>query len=227
MQYGQFCPIAKATEVLGERWTLLVVRELLAGAKRYTELKRALGRISPSVLSGRIKSLCEQGVVERVEGAPTPEYRLTAAGAELAPIVEGIGVWGQRWLRSRMTRDELDVELLMLHLARQLDTSAFPQKHAVLAFVFSDLHGALRRFWLLVDGEHTELCATPPGRTADLTVTATVRALTEAFLGDTTVRAAIASGDLVVQGEPKLTRSIGRWLKPSAFATVPRAQTPD
>jgi DNA-binding HxlR family transcriptional regulator len=226
MRYGQFCPLAKATEVLGERWTLLVVRELLAGATRYGELKRALGRVSPSVLSARLKALCDHGVIERVtpEAGGAPEYRLTSAGAELAPIVEGIGGWGQRWVRSRMTRDELDVELLMLHVTRQLDTQAFPLERGVVAFVFTDLHGPLRRFWLLIDAGHTELCATPLGRAVDATVTATVRTLAEAFNGDTSVRAAIDDERLVVEGAPKLVRSASRWLRQSPFAGTPSAR---
>ncbi len=226
-RYGQFCPVAKATEVLGERWTLLVVRELLAGATRYGELQRALGRVSPSVLSARMKALSEHGVVERVvSGAGgTPEYRLTAAGRELGPIVESIGTWGQRWVRSRMTRDELDVELLMLHVTRQLDTAAFPLAHGVAAFVFSDLRGPLRRFWILIDAGGTELCASPPGRSVDVTVTTTLRALAEAFSGDTTLGAALDQGRLGVEGAPKLVRSVTRWLKPSPFAGVPSARS--
>ena len=166
MKYGQFCPIAKASEVLGERWTLLVVRELMSGATRYRDLQRGLGRISPSVLSSRIKTLLEHGIVERVQSDSEHgwEYRLTRAGTELAPIIESIGGWGQRWVRSRMTRDELDVELLMLTVERNFDASAFPKDHAVIAFVFSDLQGPMRRWWLLLDDGHTELCSQPPGR---------------------------------------------------------------
>jgi DNA-binding HxlR family transcriptional regulator len=226
MHYGQFCPIAKASEVLCERWTLLVVRELLYGPARYTDLQRGLGRISPSVLSSRIKTLIDHGVVERVEAeaGPSAAYRLTRAGAELAPIVESIGVWGQRWVRSRMTRDELDVELLMLGVQRNFDASAFPQDHAVLAFVFSDLHGPLRRWWLLVDRDRTELCAEAPGRAEDVRLTCPLRTLTEVFTGDATLEAVLEARRLEIQGPRKLTRSARRWLRTPSLAAVPPAR---
>ncbi len=223
MKYGQFCPIAKASEILGERWMLLVIRELLSGATSYTELQRGLGRISPSVLSSRVKALVEHGIVERVEAESAPRYRLTRAGVELAPILESVGGWGSRWVRSRMTRDELDVELLMLHVQRGFDTSAFPQAHAVVSFVFSDLHGALRRWWLLLDDGKIELCAQHPGRTEDVTLTCTLRTLSEIFVGNTPLKAALNAERLQVEGPQKLVRHMHRWLVLSPFAQVPVA----
>jgi DNA-binding HxlR family transcriptional regulator len=214
MKYAQFCPVAKAAEILGERWMLLVLRELVSGATSYTELQRGLGRISPSVLSSRIKTLVEHGIIERV-GADAPRkrhYRLTASGLELAPVIEGIGQWGQRWVRSRMTRDELDVELLMLHVQRRFDGGAFPKAHGVVRFIFQDLHGATRRWWLLVDDGRTELCAEHPGRNEDVTLTCGVRTLAQVVVGETTLRAALGDGRLVVEGPSKLLRNVQHWL---------------
>jgi DNA-binding HxlR family transcriptional regulator len=224
MRYGQFCPLSKAAEVLGERWTLLVLRELLAGATRYGELQRGLGRISPSVLSARIKTLIEHGIVERtlVGGAQGWEYRLTVAGKELAPVIESVGIWGQRWARSRMTRDELDVELLMLQVQRNFDLSAFAKKHAVVGFVFSDQHGAQRRWWLLLDDGKTELCVQPPGRAEDVTLTCGLRTLAEVYIGDTTVEAAREAKRLDVRGPQRLIRSTHRWLRVPPIAATPR-----
>jgi DNA-binding HxlR family transcriptional regulator len=214
VKYGQFCPIAKASEVLGERWMLLVVRELVSGATRYRDLQRGLGRISPSVLSSRIKTLLEHGIVERVQSdSEHGEYRLTRAGIDLAPIIDSIGGWGQRWVRSRMTRDELDVELLMLTVQRNFDASAFPKDHAVIAFVFSDLHRPMRRWWLLIDEGHTELCSQPPGRTEDFTVTCRLRTLTEVYTGDTTIDAVVEARRLETKGPANLVRSMPRWLR--------------
>lgn len=224
MKYGQFCPIAKAAEVFGERWTLLVLRELFAGATRFGELSRGLGRISPSVLTARLKTLVEHGIVERVEpaaGGPV-EYHLTPAGKEILPIIESIGAWGQRWVRSRMTRDELDVELLMLHIERRFDASEFPAEHAVVAFVFDDLHGPMRRWWVLVDAEQTELCTEPPGRKEDVKVTSDVRTLAQVFMGDTALKDALRTGQIEVSGPRALVRALPRWLKPSDLAAVPR-----
>jgi len=225
VKYGQFCPLAKASEVLGERWMLLVVRELVAGATRYAELQRGLGRISPSVLSARIKTLIDHGIVERVEtdAARGFEYRLTQAGMELSPIIEGLGAWGQRWVRSRMTRDELDVELLMLSVQRNFDASAFALEHAVVAFVFNDLHGAERNWWVLLDGGSTELCSKHPGRAEDVQVSCKLRTLAQIYAGDTNVLAALAANLLEAEGPKKLTRSLHRWLRVSPLAAIPKA----
>lgn len=227
LKYGQFCPIAKAAEVLGERWTLLVLRELASGSTRYTELQRGLGRISPSVLSSRLKALTEHGIVLRVgsESAQGFEYRLTAAGAELAPVIQSIGVWGQRWVRSQMTRDELDVELLMLTVRRSFDASAFAKQHAVLAFVFTDLHGPTRRWWLLLDDGEVELCTQPPGRAEDVTLTCTLRTLAEVLTGDATLKDALSAGRLQARGPRRLTGDVRRWLRPSPLANVARAES--
>lgn len=222
MKYGQFCPIAKASEVLGERWTLLVVRELATGSTRYRDLQRGLGRISPSVLSARLKALVSHGIVEKVESdvAHGSEYRLTRMGEELGPIIESLAVWGQHWVRSRMDRAELDVELLMLRVQQNFDVAAFPQRHGVVAFVFSDLHGSLRRWWLLVDDRQLELCAEPPGRHEDVTLSCTRRTLARLFTGEGTLKAALAAGLLETRGSRKLTGSVQRWLHPGPLAAV-------
>ena len=224
MKYGQYCPIAKAAEVIGERWTLLVIRELLSGATSFSELQRGLGQISPSVLSARIKTLVDVGIIELLPaGAGQARgYRLTQAGAELAPTLESVGIWGRRWVRSRMSRDELDVELLMLHVQRAFDVNAFPVRDAVLAFVFQDLHGPARRWWLLIERGEAELCAgAPAGRSADLTLSCRLRTLAEVFNGDVPLTQALGSGQLAVDGPPKLTRGLPRWLRLSPFASTP------
>ena len=220
MKYAQFCPVAKASEVVGERWMLLVIRELVSGATSFGELQRGLGSISPSVLSTRLKALVEHGIIERVEAGSSKgrHYRLTQAGLELAPIIETIGNWGGRWVRSRMTRDELDVELLMLHIGRNFDAAAFPKQHAVVAFVFSDLHGPARRWWLLLNEGKAELCTDFPGRPEDVVLTSSLRTLAEFFNGDIGIQAALAEGRLEAKGPPQLVRNTHRWLRPSPLA---------
>lgn len=223
MKYAQFCPIAKASEVIGERWMLLVIRELISGATSFTELQRGLGHISPSVLSSRIRALTEHGIIEQkpANGDKGRHYRLTQSGKELAPIVEVVGQWGRRWVRSRMTRDELDVELLMLHVGRAFDTSAFPKEHGVVSFVFGDLHGATRRWWLIVDDEAAEMCAVSPGRPEDVTLTCRLRTLAEVFSGDLPLKAALTEGLIQTEGHPKFVRSMPRWLRLSPFVSTP------
>jgi DNA-binding HxlR family transcriptional regulator len=226
VRYAQFCPVAKASEVIGERWMLLVLRELVSGASSFTELQRGLGHISPSVLSSRIRTLTEHGIIERVQRGTgkAGHYRLTRAGSELGPIIHSIGSWGQRWVRSRMSRDELDVELLMLHIGRNLDARAFPKDHAVVSFVFSDLYGASRRWWLLLEGGDTELCNEYPGRIDDVTLTCTLRTMAEVFNGDISLRAALAEGRLEIAGPRKLASPVQRWLGLSPFASAALAR---
>jgi DNA-binding HxlR family transcriptional regulator len=201
---------------------LLVVRELVSGATRYRDLQRGLGRISPSVLSARLRTLIDRGIVEKLDTDRTrgSDYRLTQAGVELAPIIAGLAVWGQRWVRSRMTRDELDLELVMISVQRGFAAASFPKEHGVVAFRFSDVHGPEQRWWLLVDQGEAELCSQPPGRTEDVTLVCRVRTLAEVFTGATTVQAEVRAGRLEVRGPARLTRSVARWLRVSPMGAA-------
>lgn len=124
--YGQFCPIAKASEVLGERWTNLVIRELIAGSDSFNDLRRGLPLISPSLLSARLKSLERADVVKRTVSGKNVSYRLTESGEELKPIIMQLGVWGHRWARSDLSAQDLDPSLLMWDIHRNLDAGFFP-----------------------------------------------------------------------------------------------------
>lgn len=226
MKYGQWCPIAKAAKILGERWTLLVVRELVLGSTRYGQLQRGLGRISPGILSSRLKTLVDHGIAMRVTGEGAhAEYHLTAAGRELAPILEGIAVWGQRWTRDRMTDDELDVELLLLRVLRYFDPEAFPVRPGLVAIVFSDLHGESRRWWLLVDRSGVDVCTKTTGQPEVAKLTCTLRTLSEIYRGDRALSASIDAGHLRIEGVPKAVRSVGRWLRLPPIAAVADARS--
>ena len=138
-EYGQFCPVAKAGDIIGERWTVLILRELLLGTTRYNDFQRALSRISPTLLSKRLKMLEEKGLVirKRTSSAKSYEYHLTACGRELEPMIEHLAIWGMRWARGQMTDSELDVEFLMWDLQRRLQTARLPDGETVLCFVLS------------------------------------------------------------------------------------------
>ena len=168
--YGQFCPVAKACEVLAERWTLVIVRELVSGGRRFNDIRRGVPLISPSLLSKRLDELCEAGVIRRVKRDKSAEYELTAAGNELRPIVELMGVWGQKWARSSFGADELDVGLLMWDLRRTVDPEKFPPGRFVLQFVFSDGPPRKRSFWLINEAGNADLCLTDPGFDVDLEI---------------------------------------------------------
>ncbi|MCP5432135.1 MAG: transcriptional regulator [Alphaproteobacteria bacterium] len=223
MKYGQFCPIAKATEILGERWTILIIRELLMGARRFSEFQRGLGFISPALLASRLKFLEDQGLVakRRIQGQKGFEYFPTKAADELMPALMAIGEWGLCWARDNLLDEDFDVELLMAYLERSVDPDAIAGGHAVVRFEFTDLEQQ-RRWWLLVDGARVELCLKDPGQDVDVYITSSVRTMSEVWMGDRTYRDATRSGDLVLEGTPALTRSIATWLRPSVFADSPR-----
>lgn len=224
MRYGQFCPIAKATEILGERWTILIVREILMGGRRFNELQRGLGGISTALLTNRLKSLESQGMVvrRRASGQSAYEYHPTQACEALLPVLVSLGEWGLCWAKHTILDDDFDVEFLMFYLERSVDSAAIPGPNAVIRFLFKDLEEQ-RDWWLLISKESVELCLKDPGRDVDVYLTATVRTLTDVWMGDRTYREAIKSGDLDVQGDPVLTRNIRAWLKPSIFENAPRA----
>jgi DNA-binding HxlR family transcriptional regulator len=158
MRYGQFCPIAKATEILGEKWTVLILRELLMGGRRFGELQRGLGAISPALLTQRLRSLEAQGLLvrRRASGERQAEYFPTEACAALQPVIVGVGEWGLLWARSNLIDEELDIDLLLLYLERSIDPAQLPGRETVIQLSFTDLKGQ-RDFWLLASGGRVEL----------------------------------------------------------------------
>jgi DNA-binding HxlR family transcriptional regulator len=166
-QYGQFCPVAKSAEIICDPWSILIVRELLLGSSRFNALQRGLPRISPTVLNTRLKELEERGVIvkRRLNGQRGYAYYLTAAGRELAAVVEALAVWGMRWARDETGPDDLDVSFLMFDIQRRIDTTALPEGETVLGFQFTDVKSKnFRHWWLICKG--SEVCATKiPART--------------------------------------------------------------
>lgn len=222
--YGQFCPVSQALEVVGERWTLLIVRELLCDNYRFNELLNGLPLISRSLLSQRLKSLEEARLVERQEREKGGvEYRLTQAGRELEPVVVGLGNWARRWVEHRLSPDDLDPVLMMWDLRRRLDTQRLPREHTVIQFWFRDLAAKISRYWLCVEGPEVELCLTNPGFEVALTVETKLRTMVEVWLGDRDVNQALRTGAIELKGRPNLTRAFPSWLLLSSFAKVSRA----
>jgi DNA-binding HxlR family transcriptional regulator len=226
--YGQFCPVAKAAEILGERWTPLVLRELICGSTRFNELRRGVPLMSPSLLSKRLKTLERAGIIER---SPDPragsvEYRLTEAGVELRPIIEQLGVWGKRWTRSDLERRELDPGLLMWDIHRRLNTEKVPARRTVVGFEFTDVFDSMRRWWLVVDRGSVDLCLKDPGYPVDLQVTTDLHTLTAVWNGDTPLRGAVATQRILLEGPRELRRAFPSWLALSLFASVGRRPRP-
>ena len=212
LRYGQFCPIAKASEVLGEKWTVLIVRELLLGTRRFNDFQRALSLISPTVLAKRLKTLEEHGLLFRkaVPGGRATEYHLTPAGRELYPVIEELAVWGMRWARKHMDDSELDVELLMWDIQRRINRDALPGGQAVIRFNFAGLK-RYRDWWVVVDESGADLCTNDPGKDVDLHVVSDPRTLIEVWMGDTTLTHAKASGKLRLVGSALYSSSMKNW----------------
>lgn len=227
MRYGQFCPIAKATEILGEKWTILIVRELLLGARRFNEMQRGLGDISPALLSQRLRTLESHGLITRrkLPGTRLHEYLPTQACEALLPVVIGMGEWGLLWARNNLLDPELDLNLLLLYLERSVDPAQLPGRETVIHFKFADLKDQ-QDFWLLVSGERVELCLVDPGREVQVYFHCKVRTMHDVWMGECSYRAAIDCGALIIEGEPALTRNVSRWLKPSVLAQAPRVPWP-
>ncbi len=227
MRYGQFCPIAKATEILGEKWTVLIIREFLMGARRFNELQRGLGLISPALLTSRLKMLEEQGIIvkRKITGQKGYEYFPTEACEQLLPVLVAMGEWGLCWAKHNLIDEDFDVEFLMLYLERSVDPDKLVGDDAVIRFEFTDLEQQ-NLFWLLVHDQKVELCVKDPGREVDVFFKGTVRTMTDVWMGDRTYKEAIKSGDLYVHGPTALTRNISSWLKPSIFGDSPRTPQP-
>lgn len=221
--YGQFCPVALASEILTRRWTPLVVRELLCGSTRFNELRRGVPRMSPSLLSKRLDELQDAGIVVRhgVPGAKHDEYRLTRAGEELRPIVEALGVWGKRWVSGEFADEELDVELLMWDMHRRIEVAEAPAGRTVVRFSFTDQPRDHRDYWLVVTPERTvDLCWKDPGFPVDLVVRTDVRTMTGVWMGDFRFPEVLRRRGVELVGPTDLRRSFPGWLGLSLFAGV-------
>ena len=218
--YGQFCTVARGAEALCERWTPLVVRELLCGSKRFNELHRGVPRMSTGLLAQRLRHLEEIGVVHRTAVGKVWEYSLTEAGEELRPIIMALGHWGARWIGSRLRDDQLDAGLLMWDVRRFVRVETFPSRPVVIQFKFRDARSGEQAWWLVVEEGVADLCRDDPGRELTLVVDSSVRALTEVWAGDRTPREVLESRELRVDGAAQDAQNLWRWLGTSAFAST-------
>lgn len=220
--YRQFCPVAMAAEVLCTRWTVVLLRELVAGSTRFNELRRGVPRMSPALLSRRLKDLEAAGIVAREASRSESgafEYRLTASGRELEPIVEAFGIWGQRRIDADLSLQHLDVQLLMWDMRRNLNTTPMPQGRNVVQFVYPELPATQRSWWLIVDPkDDVDLCSVDPGFDVDLYVSVDLRTMTAIWMGLDTVRAAVAGKRMILTGDRRIASAMQTWLGLSPFA---------
>lgn len=220
--YRQFCPVAMAAEILCTRWTIVLLRELVAGSTRFNDLRRGIPRMSPALLSQRLKELESAGVVYRAPSSTEPgifEYRLTEAGRELTPVIDAFGIWGQRWVETEPSLQNLDVGLLMWDMRRNLNPEPMPRRRSVIQFLYPELSPALRSWWLLVAPDTgVDLCSVDPGFDVDLYVSTDLRTMTATWMGLDDVRTAQRAERLLLTGDRALADDMQSWLGLSVFA---------
>ena len=221
MNYGQFCPIARATELLGERWMLLILRELFLGSHRYSELQRGLSRISPSLLTKRLKELEQAGIVVRKseQGGKGRAYYLTPAGKELEPLIENLAVWGMRWARGQLRDEELDVEFLMWDIRRRLMIDKLPDGETVFCFIFSDIE-RYSNWWLILRDGSVDICTENPGLDVDLYLRSSLRTMVEVWEGDLALKTALKDERIHAQGNKHLAKTMPDWLGINPYSDV-------
>lgn len=222
--YGQYCPLAKAAELIGDRWSLLIVRELMNGATRFNEIERGLPRISRSLLSQRLRWLASAGLVERrdTSGQRGTGYRLSGAGEALGPVVMGLGEWGAAWAFGDPDPAELDPLLLLWWIRGGVDHDALPDRRVVVQFDFS---GANRsRYWLVLEPSDASVCLADPGFDSDLILHADLATLYKVYAGRMTLGEAEEAGLVRISGLPSLARAVPRWLPLSPLAGAVRAR---
>jgi DNA-binding HxlR family transcriptional regulator len=222
--YKQFCPVAMAAEVLCTRWTMVLLRELIAGSTRFNDLRRGVPKMSPTLLSQRLKELEAAGIVERralKSDKGIFEYHLTEAGRDLRPVMEAMGFWGQKWVEARQSLKNLDPSLLMWDMRRNLNPSPLPDRRTVIQFLYPELPLSKRFWWLVVepDGE-VDLCSVDPGFEVDLYVETDLSTMTSIWMGLTTV--AKQAHKVEMTGDRHLARTMQTWLGLSPFATEPK-----
>ena len=222
--YRQFCPVARASEIVTERWTPLVLRELMCGSTRFNELRRGLPHLSPSLLARRLRDLEIDGIVTRAAEGSSVEYRLTAAGEDLRPIIEALGHWGKRWVEREFTREEMDPALLVWDMHRRVIADELPAERVVTRIDFRGGRGRQPRFWLIFDRPSADVCFHDPGYEPELYVTAELRALIDFWMGARTFQSALADRSITLEGPRDLCRRFPSWFERSIFSEAPRTR---
>jgi len=224
--YGQFCPVAKAAEIFAERWTPLVLRELVCGSHHFNDLHRGVPLMSRSLLAQRLRRLEAAGIVQRrpSHGGSGFDYYLTPAGQEFQPVIEAMGRWGQRWSR-RFDASDLDPALLIWDMQRNLHRERLPPRRVVMQMEFRGVprrHHGRCRWWLILEPQTVDVCLKDPGFDVELFVQADLIALTKVWMGDLRLNETLRTGAVALDGQPQLVRQFPNWLGLSTFASVPR-----
>jgi DNA-binding HxlR family transcriptional regulator len=215
-----------AAEIVCTRWTALILRELLSGSRRFNDLRRGVPRMSPTLLSKRLKELAKAGIIESRlrESEQAVEYFLTPAGEDLRDVVMRLGSWGYRWIEPQLSLQKLDPNLLMWDMRRNIDPTPLPAHRCTIHFRFPELAATKRAYWLVVEGQDVDLCYFDPGFEINLYIQSSLKSMTSIWMGASTVREEIDHGHLEIDGDPQLAGSIQTWLALSPFARDARQQ---
>jgi len=220
--YAQFCPVAKAAEIIAQPWMPLVIRELLCGSTRFNDLHRGVPKMSRSLLVKRLEQLEQACLIKRCLVGPDkhPEYYLTDAGEALRPILVQLGFWGKQWVQQEVSRQDLDAGLLMWDVQRRIEREQLPRKRVVVSFQFSDAPEEHQQFWLILSREVIDLCLKDPGYDVDLYVCSDVRTFTEVWLGYKELAQALKEESVWLTGPSELREQFPSWLSLNLFAEV-------
>ena len=220
--YAQYCPVALASSVIAERWTPLIVRELVLGGRRFNEIDRGLPGISRTLLKQRLDHLERKGVVERVElgHGRGHEYQLTPAGRDLEGVIMAVGEWAVRWMFSEPEPREVDPVTLTWWMSRRLVVDAVPDERTVVQFDYAGDDPT--RIWIVLERGDSSVCTDPPGFDSDVVVATDPVALMRVFSGITSYGDALSAGSIVLTGPPRLTRALPHWFSWSPFAPAVR-----
>jgi DNA-binding HxlR family transcriptional regulator len=216
-EYRQFCPVSRGAEIFAERWTPLILRELLNGSHRFSELQMGLPRISRNLLTQRLVALASAGVIERrrADHGRGVSYHLTTAGEALRPAVDALGAWGYRWGGADLPPGKLDPVLLMWFIRRRVRLEGLRRSQTVIRF---DFRRPRRSFWLRIEPPNVDLCFTDEGFDVELAVDADLAALTAVWLGRLRLADAIATGSVRLEGDEDARPLFSRWFGLSPFA---------
>ena len=211
-KYNQYCPVSRASEIIGDRWTLLIVREMILGSHRFNEIERGLPGISRSLLASRLRYLEDSRVIERLPRADSKvaEYHLTQAGRDLKAVIEALGAWGVQCAFGEPRLEELDPALLVWKIHQRINRDLLPERRTVVELDFTGPRP--HRAWLLLERSEVSVCVTPPGFDSDVVVTADLAFFYRLWLGYVEYDTAVRSGAVVVDGLPALVREFPRWL---------------
>lgn len=225
--YGQFCPVALGAEIFAERWTPLIVRELLMGGRRFSDIQRGVPRMSRNLLTQRLQSLRRSGIIEQLpsESGHGREYRLTVAGRELGAVIDALGTWGYRWASKDLTDEHLDPDFLMWVLRRMVRVDALPDERVVLLFRFKRYRD--RHFWLVLQRHEADLCISDPGYEVNVEISAEVEALARVCLGHVGLLEAVRAGHVEVHGAPRYRTALSSWLGVTHFAATASTAEPN